>query len=233
VQAVAQLPVVFNSAALESEREKSIAIQDPFVEPLDAAELNIVPNGDWQDRALSEQARDLWQRGELFKAEALLLGSLEQVSDAPLSLSLLLELYSQQHNLEAYSRMLQYLNILSLDKQYYFKAKLALMREDTEAAINLLEEKLDLANENESYCALLAGLYQQAGRHHDSAVSYRRLLDVFGDKSSYWLGLALSLDALSQHLESLQAFKRLGHYADLQPPVRRYIEQRIQQLESY
>jgi MSHA biogenesis protein MshN len=69
-------------------------------------------------------------------------------------------------------------------------------------------------------------MYLKAANH------YRRLLSVFGDKPAYWLGFALSQDALNQSKVAAQAYQRVNQYADLQPQVRTYVQQRITALQQ-
>jgi hypothetical protein len=66
----------------------------------------------------------------------------------------------------------------------------------------------------------------------EAANHYRRLLSVFGDKPAYWLGFALAQDALNQPQVAAQAYQRVNQYADLQPQVRTYVQQRIAALQQ-
>jgi MSHA biogenesis protein MshN len=79
---------------------------------------------------------------------------------------------------------------------------------------------------------LLASLYHKTGNYQLSLVNYQRLLNSFGDKPAYWLGLALAFDGLSQYKNALQAYKHLREFPQLQEQVKTYTDQRIAALRS-
>ena len=120
----------------------------------------------------------------------------------------------------------------SVVDQTFYAAKVAIIQQEETQAIQLLETHLDEAEKNENYRSLLAGLYQRTGAHLEAANHYRRLLSVFGDKPAYWLGFALAQDSLNQGPVAAQAYQRVNQYADLQPQVRTYIQQRIAALQQ-
>jgi tetratricopeptide (TPR) repeat protein len=96
----------------------------------------------------------------------------------------------------------------------------------------VLERQLSAADNNENYRALLASLYHKTGNYQLSVVSYQRLLNSFGDKPAYWLGLALAFDGLSQYKNALQAYNHLREFPHLQEQVKTYTDQRIAALRS-
>jgi len=121
---------------------------------------------------------------------------------------------------------------LPVVERIFYEAKIAVIQQQDAQAIQLLETHMQEAEQDENYRALLAGLYQRTGMNLEAANHYRRLLSVFGDKPAYWLGFALAQDALNQPQVAAQAYQRVNQYADLQPQVRTYVQQRIAALQQ-
>src|SRR5690606_33055970 len=117
-------------------------------------------------------------------------------------------------------------DLSSLD-QVRLGAQLFMAQGNEEAAIAGLEKHLNEAVNDEDYRALLAGLYYKVQRYQASANAYRRLLEVFGEKPAYWLGLALASDALHQKAIALAAFHRIPPNAMQQQEIKNYVAQRI------
>ena len=103
---------------------------------------------------------------------------------------------------------------------------------DNTQAIVILEKDLAAAENNEPYRSLLASLYHKTANYQQSIISYQRLINSFGEKPAYWLGLALAYDGLAQYQSALQAYQRLREFPQLQEQVTQYTDQRIAALRS-
>lgn len=226
----------------------SVSIQEPFAavpvmassvaeEPAvkDAAAgqvLNISPNVRWQDQQFAVQAQKKFSAGQVELTITELQNFIASQA-APLeSTKLLLDILLEQENVPAVQQRLAQAEFLPEVEKRYYSAKVALLSGLDTEAISLLEQSLAEAESHENYRALLAGLYQRNGMNQEAASHYRRLLAVFGEKPAYWLGFALAQDALNQPQLAIQAYQRVNQYADLQPPVRTYIEQRLAALQQ-
>lgn len=226
---------------------ESESIQDPFVdagEPLIQTEvahattekstdahLSISPNPIAVDQIQTEKARQLLMQGQ---EPAAIIGLQTFITNAKApreSTKLLLDILNTQGDVIGMEKLLATANYLSPVDQYFYTAKISIAQQREEDAIQLLELHLTEANEQESYLALLAGLYQRAGKFQEAATLYRRLLTSVGDKPAYWLGFALAQDSLDQPQTAKQAYLRLANYSDLQPQVRTYIQQRLAALQ--
>lgn len=100
---------------------------------------------------------------------------------------------------------------------------------DLPGAIKTLEN-IRPDNSETTYHALLASLYQQAGRFSDAASRYRRLLVEEPEQGAFWLGLAVSLDSARNAEEALIAFQRTAETGQYDGDVQQYIEERIRAL---
>ena len=194
--------------------------------------LSIAPNSKWQDAEHARQARELVAQGQLAMAIEKLQQFIASEQQPRESVRLLLDINIDQGNLIEAQQWLTGAHYLLPVEQIYYQAKILVGQEREDQAIPLLETHLNSAENDENYRALLAGLYQKNGDPLAAASHYRRLLATFGDKPAYWLGFALSQDALNQPQVALQAFQRVNQYADLPPQVRTYIQQRLAALQQ-
>jgi hypothetical protein len=194
--------------------------------------VSVKPNLAWQDQQAAEQARALMQQGQLQTAQIKLQNFLQQQSPANLSSQLLCQIFIEQGEFAAAENMLadaELHNWPAIDRAR-LRAQWLMAQDDNAGALTLLEQHVKDAENDERYRVLLASLYRTMGKYHESVAHYRRLIATFGEKSSYWLGLALSLDALGQKSSALESFRRVRNFQPLQPEVNLYIEQRIAAL---
>ena len=82
--------------------------------------------------------------------------------------------------------------------------------------------------EHESF---IAALEQRSGRHGAAAARYRRLLDADGARPAWWLGLAISEDALGNPAAALTAYRR-ARTMPLEPALDAYASARIATLDA-
>jgi len=239
-------PVEQIETAISAEASESVSIQEPFAptaEPVAESvaislaeegepQLSIATNVKWMDQQQAQQANQFVAQGQVDIAIAKLQHFIVTANQPRESVKTLLDIFSMQENTAAMQTLLEQATYLSVVEQAFYTAKIAVIQQQDEQAIQLLEEHLAEAESNENYRALLAGLYQRTGMHLEAANHYRRLLSVFGDKPAYWLGFALAQDALNKPQVAAQAFQRVNQYADLQPQVRTYVQQRIAALQQ-
>jgi len=220
---------VAHERVAESQAIENRVVQELSNEP---AHLTIAHNPRWQDEEKARQARERVTQGQV----AFAIEQLEQfIASAQLpreSVKVLLDILGDQGDIPQLNRVLAQANFLSASEQAYYGAKIFVLQQNDQQAIQLLETHLADASGDENYRALLAGLYQKNGQSLEAANHYRRLLSVFGDKPAYWLGFALAQDALEQPKVAFQAYQRVNQYTDLQPQVRSYIQQRMAALQQ-
>lgn len=209
--------------------------QTETIKPFEVAEvssLNVVPNAAWKDEQLAIQADELMRKGKLTEAQQLLKNFVVSESKPIRSTALLGDLYFQQGNAQALEVLMTTASYLPAQDRAKLHAQMLAVQGDEAAAITELEQQLTAAENNEQYRAFLASLYHKTGRYQQSVVSYQRLLNSYGEKPAYWLGLALAFDGLLQNKNALQAYQRLLHFPQLQEQVRDYINQRISALRD-
>lgn len=195
-----------------------------------APQLQVTPNRDWQDQQAAAQARAFMQQGQVQRARMQLENFLQQHGASVHSSQLLCQIYLDQGELVKAAQLLLDADQWPVSERVRMRAQMHIAQGNNAEALTLLEANLAKAENDERYRALLASLYHTVGNYHESIASYRRLISVFGEKSAYWLGLALALDALEQNTTALEAYRRAYQFQPLQAEVNKYIEQRVAAL---
>lgn len=77
---------------------------------------------------------------------------------------------------------------------------------------------------------LEAALLQLEGRHEEAAEAYERALDRAPESARYWLGLAVSAEALGRVTEARTAFARALEHPGLDSEPRAYVRERLEAL---
>ncbi len=112
-----------------------------------------------------------------------------------------------------------------------FYARLMADQGELDTALTALQRARPPLEENPDYHALLAALYQRAGRHEAAAWTYRQLLAQRGTQAAWWMGLGISLEALGDTAPALEAYVKAHQLgAGLNPQVLDYLGGRIRVL---
>lgn len=220
-----------HSSSTQAVAQTSTETIKPFV-VADAPSVSVAPNAGWKDEQLARHAQELIQQGKQTEAQAQLKTFITAEQKPALSAAVLADLYIQQGNTEAADIILDKTNYFPADVKAKLKAQILSVNGDDAQAITLLEQNLNAADANEGYRSLLASLYHKTANYQQSIISYQRLMNSFGEKPAYWLGLALAYDGLAQHKSALQAYQHLREYPQLQEQVKKYTDQRIAALRS-
>jgi MSHA biogenesis protein MshN len=77
------------------------------------------------------------------------------------------------------------------------------------------------------YHAFLAAVQQRIGRHADAVKNYRAVLGQRPERGVWWIGLGISLHALSRDTEAGIAFRRALSDASLTPQLRDFAQSRL------
>lgn len=235
VDTAAQTTEIQASSAQQDLGQKQIVTTADSIKPFPVAEapmVSVAPNAAWKDEQLAHHAQELISQGKQTDAIALLKAFIATEQKPVLSALALADIYVQQGNTDAAEIILTKTDYLPVEAKAKIQAQILSAKGDDAKAINLLEQNLRLADGNESYRALLASLYHKTAMYSQSIISYQRLMNNFGEKPAYWLGLALAYDGLAQHKSALQAYQRLREYPQLQEQVKKYTDQRIAALRS-
>ena len=103
---------------------------------------------------------------------------------------------------------------------------------DLPGAKDLLSGSMPDISSDPGFHALYAALLQKLELHKEAAVIYRNLLQLHPDNGIWWMGLAISLEAISRNKDALFAYKNALNGQLLTPETHQYITQRIHFLNQ-
>ena len=177
-----------------------------------------------------ERALSHWQAGRYEQAERLLAQQLEQRPDWHQARLHQAQLMLQQQRSDAAIELLQ--AGLQLDPAALeLRGLLARSQQglgQAEAAIATLEAAPVL--DRSEALLLLAALYQQQQSHAQAEQRYRQAVELDASQGRGWAGLAISLEALGEAEQALQAWQQALARSDLPAGLRRYGRERIDTL---
>jgi Flp pilus assembly protein TadD len=87
-----------------------------------------------------------------------------------------------------------------------------------------------MQEKNPDHLGLMAALHQQQGRHEKASTLYRRALGLKPRQANWYSGLAISLEHLGKRMEARDAYLRSLQSQQLDSGLRRFVENRLQQL---
>ncbi|HEY7885141.1 MAG TPA: tetratricopeptide repeat protein [Cellvibrionaceae bacterium] len=192
----------------------------------------VTPSIALREQRQVREAEALLSAGQ--SAEAItLLQTLIAASDAaqtPLgdARNLLLELYLQAGQVESAEALVE--QSLPPVLQACLSARVLLHRGEPATALSVLERAAVGETRNEPCRTLLAGLYQRTGQYEAAESHYRRLLEDFGERGRFWLGLALALDEQQAYAAASAVYRRVLQSGDVAPELAAFAQQRLQQL---
>jgi len=97
-------------------------------------------------------------------------------------------------------------------------------------AVKVLEKALPGVEGETDYYAFYAALLQRVGRHEEAAGFYRSLLQQQSANELWWMGLAISLEALDDRDDALHAYRRSLEGDRLNYELRQYVSSRLERL---
>lgn len=100
------------------------------------------------------------------------------------------------------------------------------------AAREVMEKSIPAISADPDYHALYAALLQKMILHQQAALTYRNLLNVYPDNGIWWMGLAISLEALSRNRDAIFAYSNALKGHSLTTETHQYIAQRIRLLNQ-
>lgn len=109
-------------------------------------------------------------------------------------------------------------------------ARILVDQGDIATAVGVLERARPAVSADPEYHALLAALYRQEKKYAQAARTYQQILLQRPGVASWWMGLALSQDAMGEGAPALNAFQRAQRAGGLNASVMKYVQARIEAL---
>lgn len=89
----------------------------------------------------------------------------------------------------------------------------------------------DTALADQEFLSLLAPLYQRQDRHVEAVRVFRQLLDLNPAQPQWWVGQAISLEALGMREDALAAYLRAARMPEIDARLKKYADGRISLLK--
>jgi Flp pilus assembly protein TadD len=99
-------------------------------------------------------------------------------------------------------------------------------------ALALLEEAPPPIKGHLEYHALYAGILQQKEEYDRAALIYRNLLRYQSSNGAWWLGLAISLEAMSRKNDAMIAYRNALNTPQLSPESLQFVKDRLSRLNK-
>lgn len=110
-------------------------------------------------------------------------------------------------------------------------ARIMVERNDVPAALSLLQKHAAPLDRNPDFHGFAAALYQRLGRHKEAIEQYQAALRLAPSGSVWWVGLAISYQAVDRPKDALEAFTRAKSAGNLSPTLLAFVDQRLRQLQ--
>jgi hypothetical protein len=222
------------AAALDSS-EADLAQVEPSAtataDPAPASQAVRVVRAD-KDQRIAGQAQALIGQSRFVQAESLLLSHLQDFPESDDSRMTLVDLYLLTENSTAARQQLEQLANVPAHQRAQLRARIAMLDGELETALTALGSVNPGIAEAPDFHAYRAALYHKAAQYRQAADLYEQLLALRNTEATYWLGLAVSLDALKDRDGALRAFRHAHLYSPADAPSRAYVEERIRTLSS-
>ena len=174
----------------------------------------------------------LLQQNKVYSAESKLLLALEHNAKHIKAREVLVGLYLKTGRKVEATDILNK-GMLHLPRYTNFKklaARLLLDNNQAAKAIQLLLRNKPAMAADLNYFALLAASYQRNKNHAAAANTYVQLLKIKPREGIWWVGMAVSLEALNKNKEALDAYEKARQTGTLNTRVSNYSSQRLKQL---
>ena len=109
-------------------------------------------------------------------------------------------------------------------------ARLQVDRGDVASALETLQSGASYAQGNAEYAAFFGGLLQRRQRHAEAVQQFQQALQARPQTGLWWLGLAMSLQALGQKAEAQDAYRRALGSNNLSADMQAFADQQLRQL---
>ncbi len=172
------------------------------------------------------------QQNKIYSAEDKLLLALEYNKKHIKAREVLVSLYLKTgRKIEARETLKQ--GILYLPRYSNFTklyARLLIDNKQISKAVRVLLQHKPAITGDLNYYALLAASYQRNNNHAAAAKTYVELLKLKPREGIWWVGMAISLEALGKNKQALDAYEKARQTGTLNTRVSNYSTQRLKQL---
>lgn len=182
-----------------------------------------------EDRKTAEDARRRLSTGDSAGAQVLLENFVRQHPQSQEAAHALLDLYLDSNRDAAAAALLERSIQLPADLRMFLAAQLDIRADRYRDALLKLQSQEPAPERAAAYFALRAGVHYKLEDYSAAARAYRGLIAFDGQNPSYWLGLAVALDAAREE-GALEAYERVQQLAEAGATYAAYVQERINAL---
>lgn len=182
-----------------------------------------------RDRGIATNAQTFYDEGRVLQGDALLRSFVKENPQSVYALQKLFDSYLSQQRLKDAEAMIDQASHLPGEIFSYMVGQLLTRRGDLEGAMRALNLHQPGIEQMPGYYALKAGLLHKMGEQSDAIVIYQQLIILDKDNASYWLGLAVCMDAL-QADQALSVYEKVRQLSPANASYMNYVNQRIDAL---
>jgi len=189
----------------------------------------------------TQKAKNLYQSGYKYILTGNALKAQEELRNALIILpghnksrELLAGIYIKNGQIVEARTLLQYGMRISPAHTIYAKlyARILMDQNDIVRAISVLLRNPPAIGVDADYHALLAALYQKNKQHQQAATVYSKLLKLRDTNGVWWLGMAISLEALGNKSQAMLAYDKAKKSGNLGKGLAQYTDQRVIALKE-
>ncbi|MFV2061470.1 MAG: tetratricopeptide repeat protein [Gammaproteobacteria bacterium] len=172
--------------------------------------------------------------GDTINAQEALRNALMVMPGHTKSRELLAGIYIKNGRIVEARTLLQYGMRISPEHTIFAKlyARILMDENDIVTAISVLLRNPPEQSVDADYHALLAALYQKNNQHHEAASVYNQLLKLRDSNGVWWLGMAISLEALGKNSQARLAYEKAKISGNLSTGLVKYSNQRVTALKD-
>lgn len=115
-------------------------------------------------------------------------------------------------------------------RKLYARSLMQMKREPQ--AIEVLSSNMPAAAQDPEHYAILAALFQRQANHTAAARTYAQILKVNPQMGIWWVGMGISLEALGQQAQAIEAYQQARKTGSLNGDVARYTDNRLLALDA-
>lgn len=174
----------------------------------------------------------LLQQNKIYSAESKLLLALEHNINHIKAREMLVGLYLKTGRKVEAQEILVKSIVLIPSYTNFTKLYARLLLDNNEAgnAVKILLQHKPAIESDPNYYALLAASYQRQKNHNAAANTYVKLLKIKPREGIWWVGMAISLEALNKKNDALNAYEKARQTGTLNTRISNYSSQRLKQL---
>ncbi len=192
------------------------------------------PSNAQQAEIAYQKGYQLLQQNKIYSAEAKLLLALEHSAKHIKAREILTGLYIKLGRKVEAQTLLQK-GLLHLPNYSNFTkllARLFLDNNQVDKAVKVLLKHKPAMSADPDFYALLAASYQRQNNHAAAANTYVKLLKHYPRQGIWWIGMAISLEALDKKKQALEAYEKARQTGTLNTRIVNYSNQRLKILTA-